>query len=111
MSKVNTDFLLELIDQIQNPELKRMVEKLIDLEKEIDSEQSNYLRGWVCPKCGKVYSPTTSECYHCNNSGNWWDPSRIIYATDITEPKYAIPSQNYSTDCTTHTSQIFTIGK
>lgn len=22
--------------------------------------------GWVCPKCGNVYSPTTQECYMCN---------------------------------------------
>lgn len=22
--------------------------------------------GWVCPKCGSVYSPNTIECYKCN---------------------------------------------
>lgn len=22
-------------------------------------------RGWVCPICGRVYSPTTSMCYYC----------------------------------------------
>ena len=22
--------------------------------------------GWICPKCGKVYSPTYPECYSCN---------------------------------------------
>ena len=27
--------------------------------------------GWTCPKCGKVYSPMTSECYKCNNPGTW----------------------------------------
>lgn len=25
-------------------------------------------QGWVCPKCGRVYSPTTSMCFFC--SGN-----------------------------------------
>ena len=24
-------------------------------------------KGWVCPKCGRVYSPTTSICSYCNN--------------------------------------------
>jgi len=23
-------------------------------------------KGWVCPKCGRVYSPTTSMCSYCN---------------------------------------------
>lgn len=23
-------------------------------------------QGWVCPKCGKVFSPFTSECLYCN---------------------------------------------
>ena len=22
--------------------------------------------GWICPICGKVYSPTYPECYSCN---------------------------------------------
>lgn len=22
--------------------------------------------GWSCPKCGSVYSPSTSECWRCN---------------------------------------------
>ena len=21
--------------------------------------------GWICPKCGRVYSPSTSQCFHC----------------------------------------------
>lgn len=28
------------------------------------------LTGWVCPKCGKVYSPFMPECSHCNGSMN-----------------------------------------
>lgn len=22
-------------------------------------------QGWECPKCGRVYSPTTPMCFHC----------------------------------------------
>lgn len=23
-------------------------------------------KGWICPKCGSIYSPMTIECYRCN---------------------------------------------
>ena len=26
-------------------------------------------RGWVCPKCGRVYSPTTPICFYCADVG------------------------------------------
>lgn len=27
-------------------------------------------QGWVCPKCGRVYSPSTQMCVYCG--GNSW---------------------------------------
>lgn len=29
------------------------------------NQNQNYQYGWVCPKCGRVYSPTTSSCPFC----------------------------------------------
>jgi uncharacterized OB-fold protein len=29
-------------------------------------EPLNY--GWICPKCGRVYSPTTSQCLFCGGA-------------------------------------------
>lgn len=27
---------------------------------------SGFNYGWICPKCGSVYSPTQTECYKCS---------------------------------------------
>lgn len=27
-------------------------------------------QGWVCPKCGRVYSPFTPMCLYCGDEGN-----------------------------------------
>lgn len=27
----------------------------------------NESKGWVCPKCGRVYSPHTVMCFYCGN--------------------------------------------
>lgn len=33
------------------------------LEQNITVEPLNY--GWICPKCGRVYSPSTNQCFYC----------------------------------------------
>lgn len=37
-------------------------------------------RGWVCPKCGRVYSPSTPTCFYCgsNNSPNIVDDTTAV---------------------------------
>lgn len=27
-----------------------------------------YQEGWVCPKCGRVFSPSVTECSYCNSN-------------------------------------------
>lgn len=35
-------------------------------------------QGWVCPKCGKVFSPSIFECWYCNSAS----VSSIVSTTD-----------------------------
>ena len=36
--------------------------------------------GWICPKCGRVYSPLTPTCLYCGNN-NVMPPTTNTYPT------------------------------
>lgn len=53
-------------------------------------------RGWVCPKCGRVYSPNTFMCYYCGeNTDTTYSTSTP--ATGINLEKWWKDYHTYST--------------
>lgn len=44
-------------------------------------------KGWICPKCGKVYAPHVDECSDCNN--NWIKPNPYPWTP---EPSPYVPT-------------------
>ena len=47
--------------------------------------KSNNL-GWTCPNCGRVFSPSTTECLYCNKS------NKVNYSD------YSVTNATISTD-------------
>ena len=47
--------------------IKEPIQKEIGLDNKPNNNNVKHggLQGWVCPKCGRVYSPFTSMCSYC----------------------------------------------
>lgn len=69
-----------------------------DLEPDIAVKPSNY--GWICPKCGRVYSPTTDQCLFC---GGAYSPN-IVYCGPNNGTKEVLDTMTISN--TVDSSQI-----
>jgi hypothetical protein len=41
-------------------------------------------QGWECPKCKRVYSPTTSMCFYC--------PNRVTTGTTVGVGGFGVPN-------------------
>ena len=61
------DFTSEGYQKYQRPQLD--LDKL-NIEETPKEENKGGMMGWICPKCGRCYSPFTSMCSFCNN-GDW----------------------------------------
>ncbi len=60
-------------------------------------------RGWVCPKCGRVYNPNTSMCYFCCNNDT---TTTTINATTPQDTTGSTPYKFPTTVTTTATIPI-----
>ena len=70
-----SDFTPEGYQKYQRPQLN-LDNKQNIVETPKEENKGGGLMGWICPKCGRCYSPFTSMCPHCNNS-DWSDWSKV----------------------------------
>ena len=53
----------DIVDRSGNEELNEKIKK-----QDKNKGEGGGLIGWVCPKCGRCYSPFTTMCPFCNNN-------------------------------------------
>jgi len=67
------------------------------------------LYGWICPKCGRTYSPSTDMCLYCSGDNNvmtetttkkeWWRDYCTITSDLNKLPKQELPTIDADTFC------------
>jgi len=67
------------------------------------------MKGWECPRCGRCYSPTVTECTHCGQGttdstlppDDWppveWRSTYLLRPKDD-EPDFSWPNVDWSKD-------------
>ena len=72
----------------QESKIGRPITSWPDSEPGVTVEPLNY--GWICPKCGRVYSPSTSQCLFC---GGTYSPN-IVYCGPNNGTKDVLDTMN-----------------
>ena len=62
--KINDYINDKILDKISN--IKGLSEDINIVNTPKKEDKGGGLMGWVCPKCGRCYSPFTSMCPYCN---------------------------------------------
>lgn len=57
----------ENMKQIADLSNRLMNEELSSINPILPQDNLFVSKGWQCPICGRVYSPTTPMCFYCGN--------------------------------------------
>lgn len=70
------------MNDFQKDEDRTNIQRGFEFDNTQQFKFANY--GWVCPKCGRVYSPFTMMCPYCKDAVSPMD-NGITYTTTTTE--------------------------